>query len=288
MNLSTTFRELKTRMRKKYFGLAGLGSLDKEVGPYLKDLKGLVFNAGAGHRPVKIEQPCLTTDFDETAPVDFLCDLHYIPLMDQCMDSILTVAVLEHTRYPWLVVQEFARILKPGGVLVFGVPFLQPEHAVPHDFYRYTIYGVQALLTSAGFNINRQIRLSRYYRALGWLLQEKWKNHTGLASYLELFVVNQISRRSRDDEQAPLSVYTGSYTIAEKPGQWDQHFLRNLNEPVWFRDLLVDPLTKAPLRWVSEDRCENAMGDEFFKNNGKFDFRPKGEQSQDFAVKWGS
>jgi SAM-dependent methyltransferase len=290
MVLHTAIVKLRKLISDKYFGLAGLPSLDEEVAPELPYLKGLVFNAGAGHRPVRVKHDYITCDFDETAPVDFLCDLHYIPLMDQCVDSIITIAVLEHTRYPWLVVQEFSRILKPGGVVVFCVPFLQPEHAVPHDFYRYTVYGVQALLSSAGFQIVRQRRLSRFHRGIGWMLQERWKNERGILAYLKAFVINQVSRRSKDTEPGLFSVYTGSYTIAEKmPGTWVPPATKPAStQPHWFRHLLVDPVSKEPLRWTTEDRCENAQGKVYTKIEGKIDFRPQDGQSQDSEVKWGN
>lgn len=290
MALPTAITKLKKHISGKYLGLAGLPSLDEEVAPELHFLKGLVFNAGAGHRPVRVDRPCITCDFDETAPVDFLCDLHYIPLMDHCVDSIITIAVLEHTRYPWLVVQEFARILKPGGVIVFCVPFLQPEHAVPHDFYRYTVYGVQALLNSAGFQVVQQRRLTRFHRGIGWMLQERWKNERGVRAYLKAFAINQISRRSKDTEAHLLSVYTGSYTIAEKmPGTWVPPAHETVcNEPHWFRHLLVDPVSKDPLHWTKEDRCENPQGKAYAMTDGKLDFRPQDGQSQDSEVKWGN
>lgn len=290
MALQSAITRIRKHISGKYLGLAGLPSLDEEVAPELRFLKGLVFNAGAGHRPVRVNRPCITCDFDETAPVDILCDLHYLPLMDQCVDSIITIAVLEHTRYPWMVVREFARILKPGGVIVFCVPFLQPEHAVPHDFYRYTVYGVQALLSSAGFQVMQQRRLSRFHRGIGWMLQERWKNERGLAAYLKAFMVNQISRRSKDSEAGLLSVYTGSYTIAEKlPGTWTPPVQEPAcHEPYWFRHLLVDPVSKEPLHWTTDGRCENAQGTVYTMTGGKLDFRPQDGRSQDSEVKWGN
>ena len=110
-------------------------NLEKEVGPYLKHLKGVVLNAGAGHRPVDTGLPTVAVDFDETAPVDLLADLHYLPFRDESFDSVLSVAVLEHVKTPWECTRELFRILKPGGTAVICVPFLQPEHAVPHDFF---------------------------------------------------------------------------------------------------------------------------------------------------------
>ena len=284
--MSSLFKKIKRSIRKNNFGLAEI-DFDREVKPYLSELKGLVFNAGSGHRPLKIDLPTISTDFDENAPVTFLSDLHYIPLQDECVDSVISVAVLEHTRHPWVVIKELARIMKPGGTIVFCVPFIQPEHAVPHDFYRYTIYGVEALLTYAGFEIKSQNRLSRYHRALGWILKEKWSQRKGILYYLGLFIVNQISRHQNDSEQPPFSVYTGSYTVATKPGKWNESQQVDTSTSNWFTEYLVDPITKERLIFVNENSCKNSGNQHYEKINGKFDFRPEGNLSQDHFVKWG-
>jgi len=280
------FKKFLSKFRKEYFGLAGI-NFDKEVEPFIGELKGLVLNAGSGLRPLKIDLAAILTDIDENAPVDFLSDLHYIPLRDECVDSIITIAVLEHTQYPWVVISELARILKPGGTMVFCVPFIQPEHAIPHDYYRYTIYGVKALLSYAGLTVKTQTRLSRYHRAIGWILNEKWKRNTGLQSYAQSFIVNQISRHQKDTELPPFSVYTGSYTIAVKPGEWKENPVIHEKKELWFKEMLVDPVTKEPLRFMNQSYFENSRGQQYTKVNGKYDLRPKEGLSQDNQRKWG-
>jgi SAM-dependent methyltransferase len=56
--------------------------------------------------------------------------------------------------------REALRVLRPGGLLFFTVPFLWPLHEVPHDEYRYTPFALERHLRNAGFE---QIKL----RALG-------------------------------------------------------------------------------------------------------------------------
>ena len=58
------------------------------------------------------------------------------------------MGMLEHVSNPEIVVREMNRIIKPGGTIVAGVPFMQPFHAAPQDFYRWTGNGLQTLFSS--------------------------------------------------------------------------------------------------------------------------------------------
>jgi SAM-dependent methyltransferase len=49
------------------------------------------------------------------------------------------------------VVCELGRILEPGGRLLLVAPHQWEEHQQPHDYYRYTRYGLDYLLSQAGF-----------------------------------------------------------------------------------------------------------------------------------------
>jgi len=49
------------------------------------------------------------------------------------------------------MVSEAYRILKPGGALVLQVPWQWWIHEAPHDYFRYTPYGLEHLLNRAGF-----------------------------------------------------------------------------------------------------------------------------------------
>jgi SAM-dependent methyltransferase len=64
---------------------------------------------------------------------------------------VLCVEVLEHVPNPSALLSEIARVLRKDGSLVMTVPWSARLHHVPHDYRRYTRYGLCALLEASGF-----------------------------------------------------------------------------------------------------------------------------------------
>lgn len=85
------------------------------------------------------------------ANVDLRWDGKTMPLGDASVDSAMATEVLEHCPDPLLVLREARRVLKPGGVFFFTVPFVWPLHDAPYDFFRYTPFALEKLLAEAGF-----------------------------------------------------------------------------------------------------------------------------------------
>lgn len=65
--------------------------------------------------------------------------------------------VIEHLPEPREFLAECYRLLRPGGALFITVPFMWEVHEAPHDYYRFTRYGLDFLLEQAGF-VDRDIR----------------------------------------------------------------------------------------------------------------------------------
>lgn len=72
-----------------------------------------------------------------------------LPFKDASFDAVISSAVLEHVKDPWLCAQEIVRVLKPGGDLFCAVPFLQPMHGYPHHYYNMTQMGLRNLFGDA-------------------------------------------------------------------------------------------------------------------------------------------
>lgn len=85
-------------------------------------------------------------DIDPDRDPEIVGDLSTFEFDDIAFDVIVLSEVLEHIRTPDAAVSNALMGLKPGGSLVLTTPFLFPIHDRPHDYYRYTKYGLAWLL----------------------------------------------------------------------------------------------------------------------------------------------
>ena len=98
--------------------------------------------------------------------LDAVADLNALPFAAATFDAALNVVTLEHLTDPALALSEIARVLKPGGSLFLVAPLEWEEHQQPHDFFRYTRYGLKLLLTRAGFGDLELTPAGGYFRLL--------------------------------------------------------------------------------------------------------------------------
>ena len=77
---------------------------------------------------------------------------HTLPFPDAHFDVLVTTKIImEHISEPEKVVREFARVLKPGGRAFVVAPLVRRQHQKPHDYFRYTEFGLRHLFSKAGF-----------------------------------------------------------------------------------------------------------------------------------------
>ena len=74
-----------------------------------------------------------------------------LPFQAGVFDCVLCYEVIEHVPTPERVFIEAHRVLKPRGHLVLTTPQTWGLHEIPHDYYRYTEYGLRFLAENAGF-----------------------------------------------------------------------------------------------------------------------------------------
>jgi SAM-dependent methyltransferase len=98
--------------------------------------------------------------------LDAIADLTALPFRTGAFDAAIHIVTIEHLREPGRALAEIARSLKPGGALLVAAPHEWEVHQAPHDYFRYTRYGLAYLLEAAGFE-QLEIRPSGgYFRLL--------------------------------------------------------------------------------------------------------------------------
>lgn len=125
--------------------------------------RGRILDVGAGDRWIQahlsqdvhyvaLDYPTTGRDMYGAKP-DVFADAAHLPFDDGVFDAVICLEVLEHVRAPQLVLDEIARVLRPGGVVWLSMPFLYPIHDAPHDYQRFTQYGLRRDVEASGLGL---------------------------------------------------------------------------------------------------------------------------------------
>jgi SAM-dependent methyltransferase len=157
-----------------------------EFAPYLT---GQLLEVGCGHKPYKrlvhpFVESYVATDYDASASSpDIVADAAQLPFRNETFDSVLCTQVLEHVRDPLAVVREIHRTLRPHGVALITVPLNSGIHLAPHDYFRFTEFGLRQLCDRSGLTVE--------------VIRERGGRIVNAAqTVLLIFEVDQMPRRS--------------------------------------------------------------------------------------------
>jgi SAM-dependent methyltransferase len=155
------------RQRAQYWYLSAITfSLRNRLKPLIaRHVRGRTLDAGAGglHARQLLEGHCaayVSVDLrDRHGELDLVADVQDLrDIPDATFDTVFCSQVLEHLPAPARAVAEFHRVLRPDGRLLVAAPHLSALHEVPHDYFRYTPWGLRTLLEEAGFEIEAEDR----------------------------------------------------------------------------------------------------------------------------------
>ena len=208
-------------------------SILRALNEFLPRCRGTILDVGCGQMPYRsVIEPkaesylgldILNPSYQQSIKPDLVWDGKSIAMKSFAVDCALATELFEHLPDPLAVLQEIYRVLKPGGLLFFTVPFLWPLHDIPYDEYRYTPFSLKRNLESAGFE-NIDIKpLGGWNASLAQMIG-LWINRSGLPEcdrkkYAEQFfplyrdLIESDKTTSNFSSQA---MFTGLYGTASK------------------------------------------------------------------------
>lgn len=137
-----------------YFARKGL---HQHIAALAPQIKGRVLDVGCGSKPYRslftVSEYIGMEISGGNKNADYYYDGKQFPFHEGEFDSVLSSQVLEHVFNPEVFLSEANRVLKTDGILLLTVPFVWDEHEQPHDYARYSSFGLRYLLEQNGFVI---------------------------------------------------------------------------------------------------------------------------------------
>ena len=90
----------------------------------------------------------VSLDIDQNRDPDVVGDICATSLGPSRFDVVVLCEVIEHLKSPEQGLANIHQMLKPGGKLILSAPFVFPIHDQPHDYFRFTRFGLEMLLES--------------------------------------------------------------------------------------------------------------------------------------------
>ena len=203
----------------------------------LSCFKGTLLDVGCGQMPYKelilssrdskvtkyVGLDLEVSSIHKTKVADLLWDGKIMPLTDNSVESAMATEVLEHCREPEVILKEIHRVLKPGGVFFFTVPFLWPLHEVPYDEYRYTPFCLERMLNTAGFGKTELEALGGWDASLAqmiglWVRRRPFTDRKRkYISKIAKFIIKYLLKKDiRPQKFMESTMITGIYGVAYK------------------------------------------------------------------------
>lgn len=145
-------------------------------------------------------------------PLAYQGDIWNIDEKNDTFDAILCTEVFEHIPYPIETINEFSRLLKPGGKLILTAPNACLRHMDPYFFYSgFSDNWYKKILEDAGLSIEILKPVGDYYRYMAVEVARTISTHSIFAKIVlfPAFVYYYFKKKT------PLSINTlcGGYHV---------------------------------------------------------------------------
>lgn len=140
----------------------------EKVRKFVPLLKGNILDIGCGGKPYKKflskESRYFAMEYQEYAQKpELFGDVNKLPFRDGVFDAVMFNEVIEHVPAPDKSIAEIYRVLKKGGKLFLTAPMYWRLHYAPHDYFRFTSYGLVHILESNNFSISAIERMGGFF-----------------------------------------------------------------------------------------------------------------------------
>jgi SAM-dependent methyltransferase len=132
----------------------------------------------ARHRYTGVDLAVGDTQWDYSK-LDAVADLTALPFATGTFDAAIHIVTIEHLRDPGAALAEMSRVLKVEGTLLIVAPLEWEVHQAPHDYFRYTRYGLAHLLEQAHMQSKDIHPVGGYFRLLARRLLNGLQFFTG-------------------------------------------------------------------------------------------------------------
>lgn len=136
--------------------LSSLIEMKKFFNKYVSNEKIIIVDIGSYNvngsykRLIKSNNKYIGIDIEEGPNVDVVLNYQYkLPFEDNSIDIVISGQAFEHMEYPWLMICEIKRVLKPNSYACI----IAPSNGMMHykiDCYRYFPDGMKALCKWSG------------------------------------------------------------------------------------------------------------------------------------------
>jgi len=159
---------------------------------------GLLLDVGCGNKPYK---NIFVSKVNSYVGVDVADSPHRkvtpevygyalnLPFKNASFDTVLCTQVLDDLPEPGLAIKEMSRVLKKGGYLILTAPQSWGIHDAPHDYYRFTKFGLAYLIQCADLSMVECEVRGGFWAMVGQHMSSHFFYKFGRYSFLKVIIV---------------------------------------------------------------------------------------------------